>query len=293
MTPRITRRTALQGIAATASLATLNGLSFAEIAKYEAPLEEFHYDQIAVLGERQLEQRENVLSVLNSFNDDSLLYPFRAMSGKPASGTSLHGWYAFLPNYDSHHDTEGLAPGATFGQWVSAFARFYQQSQFEGAGDANLAERATRLNGLLSESIGSGYFEKTLFPAYSYDKLVVGLMDGHRLTADKTAFATLDRITDLATPSLPGRAIPRDTQWKLGKGVEYMWDESYTLPENLYLVSKLGAGDRYSTMGPAISRRRHLLRAARAQHQRARRPPCLQLRQRALLRHAGIPDGRQ
>ncbi len=248
---RITRRTALQGIAA-ASLTAFERSALAALPKPEAPLEEFRYDQVSVLGTRQLQQRENVLAVLNSFDDDSLLYPFRAMSdttGKPTPGTSLHGWYGWLPNYDSHHDTNGLAPGATFGQWVSALSRFYAQSKFADApGDTHLAERSLRLNKLLAESIGSGYFEKTLFPAYSYDKLVCGLMDTHRLAGDATAFATLDRITDAATPSLPGRAIPRDTQWKLGKGIEWMWDESYTVPENLYLISAMGAGPRYSKM---------------------------------------------
>lgn len=249
MSSRITRRAALQGIAAAASFTAFDHSSLAALGNPDAPLEEFRYDQVAVLGTRQLQQRENVLSVLASLNDDSLLYPFRAMSGKPAPGASLRGWYEWLPNYDFHRDTGGLAPGATFGQWTSALTRFYQQSRFgDVAGDAQLAERPLRLNKLLAESIGSGYFEKTLFPAYSYDKLVVGLMDAHHLADDATAITTLDRITDFATPSLPGRAIPRDTQWKVGKGIEWMWDESYTVPENLYLVSAMGAGPRYKRM---------------------------------------------
>jgi len=249
MSTRITRRTALQGIAAAASLNAFERSSLAALPRSEAPLEEFRYDQVSILGARQLEQRANVLGVLTGLNEDSLLYPFRAMSGKPAPGVSLQGWYEWLPNYDFHHDAAGLCPGATFGQWMSALSRFYAQSKFGGAsGDAQLGERAMRMNRLLAESIGEGYFAKTIFPAYSYDKLVCGLMDAHRLADDKTAVTTLDRITDLATPSLPGRAVPRETQWKLGKGIEWMWDESYTMPENLYLVSALGAGPRYRSM---------------------------------------------
>jgi DUF1680 family protein len=249
MNPRITRRTALQTIAAASALAALDQSTFAALPNSEAPLEEFRYDQVSILGTRQLQQRENVVAVLTGLNEDSVLYPFRAMSGKPAPGVSLQGWYEWLPNYDFHHDASGLCPGATFGQWTSALARLNAQSKFDRpAGDSRLAECATRLNHLLAESIGEGYFARTIFPAYSYDKLVCGLMDAHRLAGDPAAFAALDRITDLAQPSLPGRAVDRETQWKLGKGIEWMWDESYTMPENLYLASALGAGPRYRRM---------------------------------------------
>ena len=201
MSPRITRRTALQGIAAATSLPAFDRSSLLAAPKPEAPLEEFRYDQVSILGTRQLQQRDNVLGILMGFNEDSLLYPFRAMSdttGKPVPGTSLPGWYQWYPNYDFHHDAGGLAPGHSFGQWVSALCRFYAQSKFDDpTGNTQLAERATRLNRLLGECIGPGYFAKTVFPAYSYDKLVCGIKDLHSLADDKTAFATLDRITDV------------------------------------------------------------------------------------------------
>ena len=245
----ITRRTALQGIAAAASLIALDRSSLAAPLMPEVPLEEFRYDQVSILGTRHLQQRENVLAILTGLNEDSLLYPFRAMSGKPAPGVSLPGWYRWIPDYDYHHDPEGLAPGHSFGQWASALSRFYAQSTFgESTDEPQLAERAIRMNRLLAGSIGPGYFAKTLFPGYSYDKLVCGLMDAHRLAGDKTAFTTLDQITDMATPSLPGRGIDRELQWKLGAGIDSMWDEPYTMPENLYLVSTLGAGSRYRHM---------------------------------------------
>ncbi|WP_263381231.1 glycoside hydrolase family 127 protein [Granulicella arctica] len=249
MSPRVTRRTALEGIAAALSLPAFDHSYFVTQLRPEAPLEEFRYDQVSILGTRQIQQRENVLNILTGLNEDSLLYPFRAMSdtvGRPVPGTSLPGWYQWYPNYDFHHDVGGLAPGHSFGQWVSALSRFYAQSKFDDAtGNTQLAEQARRLNQLMAECIGPGYFVKTVFPAYSYDKLVCGLKDAHCLADDKTAFAILDQITDYAAPSLPGRAVKRETAWKLGAGPEWMWDESYTIPENLYLVSALGAGPRY------------------------------------------------
>jgi hypothetical protein len=252
MNIRITRRTALQGIAAASAITALDRRAIAALPSSEAPLEEFGYDQIAITGTLQSQQRANVTGVLMGLDEDAVLFPFRAMSdttGKPAPGVSLAGWYEWLPNYDFHHDASGLCPGATFGQWVSALSRLYAQSKSDGgAGDARIAERAVRLNRLLAQFTGEGYFAKTIFPAYSYDKLVCGLKDAHRLADDKTALATLDRMTDLAMPSLPGRAVDRETQWKLGAGIEWMWDESYTMPENLYLVSAMGAGPRYRRM---------------------------------------------
>ncbi len=252
MNRRVTRRTALEGIAAVLSLPILDHSYLIAPLTLDAPLEEFRYDQISILGKLQLKQRENVLAILTGLNDDSLLYPFRAMSetaGKTVSGTSLPGWYQYYPHYDFHHDTGGLAPGHSFGQWVSALSRFYAQSKFgNGTGDTHLAEQAKRLNQLLGECIGPGYFAKTVFPAYSYDKIVCGLMDAHRLADDQAAFALLDHVTDYAEPSLPGRAVERETSWKLGAGPEWMWDESYTIPENLYLVSAMGAGPRYRHM---------------------------------------------
>jgi len=144
MSTRITRRTALQGIAATSAISAFERSSLAVLPRSEAPLEEFRYDQVSILGARQLEQRANVLGVLTGLDEDSLLYPFRAMSGKPAPGVSLQGWYEWLPNYDFHHDAAGLCPGATFGQWMSALSRFYAQSKFgDASGDAQLGERDT------------------------------------------------------------------------------------------------------------------------------------------------------
>ena len=213
-------------------------------------LVEFGYSQIAVTGERQKAQADNVRSILLGLDEDSLLKPFREMSGKPGPGVSLGGWYAWKADYDPHHDDVGFAPGHCFGQWVSAMARLHAAT-----GDPALGAKATRLNALLAEGIGPGYFEQTRFPAYTYDKLLCGLMDGHRLAADPAAFKTLDQITGAALPSLPGRAIERETQWKLGKDNSWMWDESYTSSENLYLVSGLmtdpAAKARYHAMAQA------------------------------------------
>ncbi len=258
----LSRRALLLGAAAGSAVALApSGFGFSaappDSTTLPTPLEEFGYDQITVSGERQLAQAENVRSILLGMNEDSLMQPFRQMSGLPAPGETLGGWYEWKPNYNYHHDDAGLAPAATFGQWVSALARLHAST-----GEAALGERAIRLNSLLAETIARGdfhaYFAQTRFPAYSFDKLVCGLMDAHRLAADPSALATLDKVRAAAEPELPGRAFDRDVQAKVGRGathdISWTWDESYTMPENLFLVSRMmppAQGARYRAMAEA------------------------------------------
>ena len=218
----------------------------------ELPLREVEYQQVILCGAVQQAQRDNVSTVLMGLNEDSLLKPFREMAGRVAAGTSLGGWYEWKADYDYHHDDAGLAPGSTFGQWVSALARLHAGSRASGLpANVAMAERVVRLNRLLSETITPAFFEKTRFPGYTLDKLACGLMDAHRLINDPQAFPTLDRVTDAALPSLPGKAQDRDMEWRLGRDLSWMWDENYTLPENLYLLSAMGAGARYRSMAQA------------------------------------------
>ena len=259
----LTRRRLLQDLAAATAAAALPRAACAASVPTAQPLQEFGYHQIALRGAHQLAQRDNVVEVLMALDEDALLYPFRAMSASsndrpaapdtpPPPGKSLPGWYEWYPHYDFHHDANGLAPGHCFGQWTSALARFHAASTFAAVpGDPALKARALRLNTLMAASIGPGFFEKTLFAGYTFDKLLCGLMDAHRLLADPTALPALDRIADMASPSLPGRAVMRETAWKLGAGPDRMWDETYTMPENLFLVSTLGAGPRYRRMAEA------------------------------------------
>lgn len=82
--------------------------------------------------------------------------------------------------------------------------------------------------------------------------MVLGLLDAHRFANMPNAFAVLDRTTEAALPSLPPKALDRgepQRQWHVDVGenetMDHARDESYTLPENLYLAYRLGAGQRY------------------------------------------------
>ncbi len=205
-----------------------------------SPLKTFDYGDVTLNSEIHQRQLENTHAVLMGLNDDSLMKPFRAMSGMPAPGEDLGGWYMYKPDYDYRKDSAGLCPGGTFGQWVSALARDYAIT-----GDPATREKVMRLNRTFAESIGGGFFENNRFPAYCYDKLVCGLIDSHEFAQDPKAFAILQQTTDIALPHLPDKAIDREQSWRSGKDISYNWDESYTLPENLFLAYQRGAGERY------------------------------------------------
>jgi hypothetical protein len=211
-------------------------------------LQEVDYGQVTLESGPHLEQMDNVRSILAGLSDDSLLMPFRQMAGKDAPGENLGGWYEYLPTYDYRHSDAGFAPGHAFGQWVSAMSRMVAIS-----GDQALRQRVLRLNRLYAQTISTEYFAKTRFPAYSFDKIVCGLMDSHRLAGDSDALDILEQTLNAAEPELPGHAVDHDVPWRSGKDRQdpsWAWDESYTSSENLYLVSaQMGAsGRRYRDM---------------------------------------------
>jgi DUF1680 family protein len=208
------------------------------------PLEEFRYGDVALnsaLHEQQLQQTH---AVLMDLSDDALLKPFRLMIGRPAPGEDLGGWYRYDPNYDWHRFDSGFAPSATFGQWVSALARVHAITGSQAARD-----KVLRLNRLYAQTIDGQFYENNRFPAYCYDKLVCGLIDSHKYVGDPDAFSILQKTTDTALPHLPKKAIEHGQSWRPGKDESWTWDESYTMPENLFLAYQRGAGERYRALG--------------------------------------------
>jgi DUF1680 family protein len=204
------------------------------------PLEEVGYAQVTLRSAPHLAQMENARAILMGISDDSLLMPFRKMVGQDAPGEDIGGWYQYRADYDYRKEDAGLAPSATFGQWVSALSRMHAIT-----GDPALRERVVRLNRLYAGTIATEYYANNRFPAYCFDKLVCGLMDAHRLAGDDDALAILERTRRAALPQLPPRAVDREVVWRQGKDVSWTWDESYTLPENLYLVSEHMRGERH------------------------------------------------
>ena len=187
-----------------------------------AALSELAYGQVQFREGPLLRQaRENHRLVLQ-LDEDALLRPFRVRSGLRAPGQELGGWY----------DTYAFAPGATFGQWMSALSRYYAIT-----GDAATRAKVRRLVRGYAATVDArgSFYRHNRFPAYTYDKLVGGLLDAEKLGRDETAGATLARTTRAALPYLPPHAMPRNEHAQPGEDFsQHAWDESYTLPENQF-----------------------------------------------------------
>lgn len=213
-------------------------------------LKEFGYGDVSLapgLAETQFEQTQ---AVLMSLNEDSLIKPWRLRAGLPAPGPDLGGWYDELPLDKTASGGHGFAPGHSTGQWISALSRGYAVTR-----DARTRSKVVALLDLYGSAISGRFYTNFRFPAYDYDKMVIGLVDAHRYARLPQAFALLDRTTDAAEPHLPAHALDRDEpqkQWRTSVGEnttdDYLWDESYTMPENLYIAAQQGAGERYRQM---------------------------------------------
>jgi DUF1680 family protein len=244
---KISRRAFVQTSALAAAATASGHLAVGGVigaASTAQPLREFGYGDVTLASALHEEQLRQTHAVLMELSEDSLLKPFRQMAGQAAPGGDLGGWYHYNPDYDANTIAEGFAPGATFGQWVSALARSYAID-----GSPATRDKVLRLNRLYAQTISGDFYAKNRFPAYCYDKLVCGLIDAHQHVGDPDAFAILERTTDAALPHLPGKAIEHGRRWRENPGVGYTWDESYTISENLFLAYQRGAGQRYRALG--------------------------------------------
>jgi DUF1680 family protein len=247
---KISRRKFVQSAALASGAALMPGwrrsaLALAQGSAPSVSLQEFGYGDVSLDSPEHEQQLQQTQALLMDLSDDSLLKPFRMMVGQPAPGEDLGGWYRYDPAYDWHTFDAGFAPSATFGQWVSALARGYAIT-----GSPAAREKVLRLNRLYAQTIdGEFYGIKNRFPAYCYDKLVCGLIDSHKYAGDPDAFAILDKTTDTALRHLPKTAIEHGQSWRPGTDESFTWDESYTMPENLFLAYQRGAGDRYKALG--------------------------------------------
>jgi DUF1680 family protein len=121
-------------------------------------------------------------------------------------------------------------------------------------GSRTLAKLERLLDGY-GQAISERFYTNFFYPAYNYDKMVLGLVDAHRYANVPGAYDLLNRTTDVAEPHLPPQALDRaepQRLWRVAMGEtateEYTRDESYTLPESLYTAFHEGAGERYRAL---------------------------------------------
>jgi uncharacterized protein len=216
----------------------------------EEPLQELNYSDVQLAPGLAQIQFEQTQAVLLGLNEDSLLKPWRLRAGLPAPGPEMGGWYDELPLDKTESGGHGFAPAHCFRQWISALARGYAITQ-----DAPRRAKLQKLLALYEPTISPRFYKNFRFPAYNYDKMVIGLIDAERFANLSHARRLLEMTTDAAEQHLPPRALDRDEPqrgWRASVGDkttdDYTWDEGYTLPENLYLAYQRGAGERYLKM---------------------------------------------
>lgn len=204
-------------------------------------MQQFDYTDVQLLDGPMLEQFRQNYAFFLALDEDKLLKPFRQRAGLAAPGEDMGGWYSFSKDFDPPHNSMGFAPGHAFGQYVSALARAYAIT-----GSKPTQEKVHRLVTGFSEAVTGEFYEDHPFPAYTFDKINCGLIDAHAFAGDPQALAVLNHATDAVLPHLPPRALTRpEMAARPHKNIAFTWDESYTLPENLYLAYKRGAGSRY------------------------------------------------
>ena len=246
---RFSRRTFLGQGAAVACACGLPAFEArAEAAMPAAPaLKTVAYDQVRLGPGKLLDQLETQHRLFMGLDDDRLLKPFRQRAGQDAPGEDMGGWYD--NSTDFHIDVKdwstanwhGYIPGHSFGQYVSGLSRYVAIT-----GDAATRDKVAGLVKAYGQTISPRFFAGYTLPAYTYDKIVIGLIDAYRFAGVTEAKVALDQVTDAVLPVLPEKALTREERRARPHTSEAeIWDEPYTLPENLFLAWRLGLGERY------------------------------------------------
>ncbi len=198
------------------------------------PLETFAYSDVELLSGPMKRQFEENHSVFLNLDDDRMLKVFRQVAGLPAPGEDMGGWYD-LTGFDlTRGDFHGFIAGHTLGQYVSGLARAYAVT-----GSEPTRAKINRLVKGYAETLDpkAKFFVDYRLPAYTYDKLAVGLIDAHEFAHDPMAMDVHEKLTRSIVAYLPEKALSRAEQRsRPHKNTPYTWDESYTLPENLFLA---------------------------------------------------------
>src|SRR5579862_2485646 len=216
-TVSLTRRQLLQVIASTAALGS-HGKVFGSDepgAPSHKTLRQFRYSDVKLTGGPLKAQFDRIHANYLALDEDRVLKELRVRAGLPAPGEYMGGWY----------DRDGFAPGHCFGQFISALARFANAT-----GDEPTRAKTQRLvEGFAATIAPDGYCypsqkASTNFPAYNYDKYVVGLLDAYQFAGVSSALPALEHATRGAVRYMPPRALDRYLD-PHPTGID---DESYT-----------------------------------------------------------------
>jgi len=252
MTSGFSRRTFLKATSATAA-GVYAARAFPVWASSEkslvavtTPLSTFQYADVQLLdGPMKRQFEENHARFLN-LDDDRMLKVFRQVAGLPAPGEDMGGWYDLTGFSLERNDFHGFIAGHTFGQYVSGLARSYAVTGSEAT-----RAKINRLVKGYGETLDAKakFFVDYRLPAYTYDKLSCGLIDAHEFAHDPMAMDIHEKLTHSIVAYLPEKALSRAEQRsRPHKDTSYTWDETYTLPENLFLAYQRSGKPFYRDM---------------------------------------------
>ncbi len=246
---RLTRREMIKaGAAAAASAAApgvLRGAEAPALAVTPA-LSQFGYGDVELLEGPAREQFDRNHAFYAGLDEDALLKPYRERAGLPAPGEKMGGWYSWAPieDIDKRPDS-GFAPGHSFGQYLSGLSR-----EYAATGDKATQEKVHRLVANFGPAISEHFWDGNRFPAYTYDKISIGMLDAHEFAGAPGALKVLDKTLDTVEKHLPPGGISRAQQYERPHTDDsFCWDEPYTVPENAFIAWQRGAGTRYRELG--------------------------------------------
>jgi uncharacterized protein len=249
---RITRRNFLSlsasvGSAVAMSAGSIRGLGIADQASrgisvaVQPSIRVFGYEQVELLDGPMRQQFDTNHAFFLAMDEDRLLKPFRQLAGLPAPGDDMGGWYDVDPAFNSKGSFHGFVPGHSFGQYLSGLSRAYAIT-----GSKPTRDKVERLVAGFAPTITSRFYDNYHLPAYTYDKTSCGLVDASRFGDVKDALKAHAAATEAVLPHMPEKALSRKEQFaRPHKDDAYCWDETYTLPENLFFAYRLTGKKRY------------------------------------------------
>jgi DUF1680 family protein len=233
------------GMVATTSLPSLAKEGKGLVA-VTTPLATFPYGDVQLQdGPMKRQFEENHARYLH-LDEDRMLKVFRQVAGLPAPGEDMGGWYDLTGFSLEKNDFHGFIAGHSFGQYLSGLARSYAAT-----GSEETRAKINRLVKGYGETLDpkAKFFVDYRLPAYTYDKLSCGLIDAHEFAHDQLAMEIHERLTRAIGSYLPEKALSRAEQRsRPHKDTAYTWDETYTLPENLFLAYQRSGKPLYLEM---------------------------------------------
>src|SRR5579872_3047009 len=240
---KFSRRNFLQGVATAAAIAGFSSKRAAQALPDRGKLSELDYSAVRITAGPLREQFDRIHAAYFALDNDKLLKVYRQRAGLPAPGEDMGGWY----------DADGFGPGQVFGQIMSGLARFYQST-----GDSATQAKVQRLvNGFAATIDSNNYWypslkASTACAAYTLDKITIGLLDAYR-------FAGIDQAAEIAKRCIQGSLLylPARPYERVEAPKQAVYDEPYTLPENLFYMYEVTADEQYRQLAIKYLEDRH------------------------------------